>query len=712
MDRKPLDADTDHHSTNLSPNPQIGDILQARLSRRKALLGGISATTAVVFGGLGLSGCDNDDPTSDSAGPTPASPKLTFTPIAKSIADRVVLPAGYTASVLYALGDPIAAGVSAYANDGTDTDHDKRGGDHHDGMSYFGLSDDGKFAPSRSDRGLLCMNHENITQKFLHVGAPSVAPRNLAEVRKEMNAHGVGIIEVRKNATGTFELVQNSPFNRRITPFTEMELSGPLRGSRFAVTKFSPTGTTTRGTLNNCAQGYTPWGTYLTCEENWNGYFRRASTDAANRSAADNASMARYSVTSTTGSYSWSSIAEADESIKRLDITIDPTKTAAQDYRNEANTYGWIVEIDPFDPASKPRKRSALGRFGHEGCWPGPIKAGQPVVFYMGDDRQNDYIYKFVSNKNYDPADKGLAAGDKYMDDGVLYVARFNANGSGEWIALVHGSNGLNEDNALYPFTSQAAVVVNTRLAADSVGATKMDRPEWAAVNPLNGEVYLTLTNNSSRTVTDAANPRRYNAAGTPGTGSNVNGHIIRWREDSNDATATTFKWDVYLFGSRAAYTDAAVNASNLTDVNDFSSPDGLWFDPRGVLWIQTDDGAYTDVTNCMMLAAVPGTVGDGGAKTLGTQATFVGKAATADTVRRFLVGPVDCEITGVDITPDGKTMFVNIQHPGDGTSLSNLTGATWPNPNRDALALGADGNRPRSATIVITRTDGGLIGV
>ncbi|HSW14606.1 MAG TPA: PhoX family phosphatase [Solimonas sp.] len=711
------DQEEDTVIANNSQNPHFAEVLQARLSRRQALLGGLSATTAAVFGGLGLSGCDSNDDndTTVTPPPGPVAPKLNFSAVDKALFDHVGLPAGYTATVLYALGDPIKDAIAAYKNDGTDTDHDQRAGDHHDGMSYFGLGDDGKWAPSRSDRGLLCMNHENITQKFLHAAAPSAAPRNLAEVRKEMNCHGVSVVEVKKDGAGKFAVVQDSDFNRRITPFTEMEIRGPVRGSKFVVTRFSTTGQKTRGTINNCANGYTPWGTYLTAEENWNGYFRRNPAETG-RSDADKASLARYGVSATTatGNYLWTSIAEDEDAIKRLDISSDAARTAAQDYRNEVNTYGWIVEIDPFNPTAAPRKRTALGRFGHEGCWPAKPVAGRPVVFYMGDDRGGDYIYKFVSAKNFDPADRGLAAGDKYMDEGTLYVAVFNSDGSGGWKALVHGSNGLTEDAALYPFTSQAAVLVNTRLAADHVGATPMDRPEWAAVNPFNGEVYLTLTNNSGRTITDAANPRRYNADGTPSTtsGSNVNGHVIRWREDGDEPAATSFKWDVYLFGARALYANEAVNASALTDANDFSSPDGLWFDPRGVLWIQTDDGAYTDVTNCMMLAAVPGKVGDGSAKTLNGQATFVGKAASDTDIRRFLVGPKDCEITGVDITPDGKTMFVNIQHPGDGGSITDTTGRSWPNASRNALDNGETGKRPRSATVCITRTDGGVIGL
>jgi secreted PhoX family phosphatase len=386
-----------------------------------------------------------------------------------------------------------------------------------------------------------------------------------------------------------------------------------------------------------------------------------------------------------------------------------------------------VVEIDPFDPASVPRKRTALGRFAHEGAWPARIEAGKPLVWYSGDDSRNEYIYKFVSAAVWDPADaeRGLAAGDKYLDRGKLYVAKFNTDGTGRWLELSFGVGPLTPGERSYPFASEADVVINTRLAADAVGATKMDRPEWGAVDPVNGAVYMTLTNNTAQmrplTGVDGANPRHYNDPRTNGTAQrgNPNGHIIRWMEANNDPAATTFKWDIFLFGARAGADPQNVNLSLLTADNDFSSPDGLWFSPASsVCWIQTDDGAYTDVTNCMLLAALPGTVGDGGPapRTItNTDAsgatrqvqTYVG-APIGDRLRRFLVGPKQCEITGLAETPDGKSLFVNIQHPGEDTppaSLSNPAayGSHWPD----------GGNaRPRSATIVITKDDSGVIGI
>ncbi|GAB3542476.1 PhoX family phosphatase [Noviherbaspirillum agri] len=738
MTKHELLVDAEDVGTNDSNNPSFDSVLRARLSRRSILKGtfGVAATT---FFGAGLAACGGSG--SDSASPSPSvggetadlpkTLKLNFNAVAKSLADALIVPAGYTATVLYRLGDPIAASVAAYKNDGTDTaaSFAQRAGDHHDGMHYFGLGSDGKFSASSSDRGLLCMNHEAITPAYLHPNGPTIDTATMTrtvadEVIKEMNAHGVSVVEVNRSGNA-FSYKKDSAFNRRITTFTEMILSGPVAKTPYMITAYSTDGSKTRGTINNCGNGYTPWGTYLTTEENWAGYFRRIkATDDPQRSAKERASFARYGVAGN-GRELWATVTAADPadtSFSRWNaMKTGASADGSDDFRNVANTYGWIVEIDPFDPSSTPKKRTALGRFAHEGAWPGPVVPGKPLVWYMGCDSRNEYIYKYVSNAPWDPADanKGMAAGDKYLDDGKLYVAKFNADGSGEWVELKFGSNNITAAYAPYAFADQADVLVNTRLAADAAGATKMDRPEWGAVNPANGEVYMTLTNSnaSNRTLasTDAANPRFYNdPKGATAQKGNPNGHIIRWAEDNADVTATGFKWDVFLFGARSTADATNVNVSNLTAANDFSSPDGLWFARSGLLWIQTDDGAYTDATNCMMLAAVPGKVGDGGKRTItnvdgaSTKAvdTYVGAAPGETNLRRFLVGPKECEITGLAETPDGKVLFVNIQHPGEDTTpdFADPTsfGSHWP-----------DGGtaRPRSATVVITKDDGGLIG-
>lgn len=670
---------------------------------------------------------------------------LGFTAVAKSKADVVAVPAGYSVTILYRTGDPINGATAAYVNDGSDTDFAHRAGDHHDGMSYFGLAATGSAPGSSSTRGVLVMNHENINQAYLHpAGATSSGGvRPEGEALKEIECHGISVIEVAATG-GTWAYVSTSSLNRRITPMTEMAFHGPVKGHALLKTAYSPDGDKGRGTINNCANGTMPWHTYLTNEENWAGYFRRSTGDAATRTAAgtakENVSLSRYGVREgASGNYGWATVTAADASstiYRRWNVTADASAPAdgTGDFRHEALQYGWVVEIDPFDPASTPRKRTALGRMNHEGCQNGRMVAGVKPAFYMGDDATNEYIYKFISNTAWSAGDADatdrLAIGDKYLDAGTLYVARFNADGSGEWLPLVFGQNGLDAGNQYYPFADQGDVLINARLAGDSLGATRMDRPEWTAVNPTTGEMYCTLTNNSSRTPvgganpTDTANPRAYTDPKTTGgqTNGNANGHIIRLRETGDTTEATSFTWDVYAFGSGSDLDATNINLSGLDDTNDFSSPDGLWFGlPSNVtgqgaplMWLQTDDSAYGDITNCMMLAGIPGKVGDGATKMIantigsvtGSQTARVGKAP-GGTLRRFLVGPKECEITGIHSTPDGKVLFVNIQHPGENGNPSNIT-SHW--PASQAGDGGAD--RPRSATIVITKDDGGVVGI
>ncbi|MDC7676296.1 PhoX family protein [Asticcacaulis machinosus] len=696
----------------------------------------VTAATPLVFSFTGKNAAGF--PSSANATVTVSPAVLGFTAVARNKNDIVTVPEGYTVSVLYRLGDPILSGVSAYANDGSDTNFAGRAGDHHDGMAYFGLAATGTARDDNSStRGLLVMNHENITAPYLHVnGVTAGSTRLESEAVKEIECHGVAVVEVTRAANGGWSYVQGGALNRRITPNTPMTLHGPVRGDDQVKTVYSTAGTAGRGTINNCANGVNAWGTYLTCEENWAGYFRRAAGDNANRSAKQVTALNRYGMSQgAAGANNWASVTAANAAdqanFSKWNVTVDTTKAAdgTGDYRNEANQYGWVVEIDPYNASATPRKRTALGRMGHEGAWPANFVAGRKPVFYMGDDSRGEYFYKFVSATPWSAADATatdrLAIGDKYLDNGTLYVARFDATGQGVWLPLVFGTGVLTAANPTYAFANQADVLINTRLAADVLGATKMDRPEWAAVNPANGEVYLTLTNNnaSNRPLagTNAANPRHYNdPVGATNNFGNPNGHIIRLKEAANNPEATTFQWDIYLFGAGADLDATNINISGLDATNDFSSPDGLWFSRPSnaaglvnpLLWLQTDDGAYTDVTNNQMLAAMPGTVGDGAARTItntgtggatATQATFVGKAPGMQ-LRRFLVGPKECEITGIDSTPDGRTLFVNIQHPGENGSPATPT-SNWP-----ASQAGTAAGRPRSATVVITKNDGGVV--
>jgi secreted PhoX family phosphatase len=745
---RPIDLPPrDDADLNTSGNPSFNGVLDARLSRRAVLRGGMGTAATAVLGSWGLAACGGSDDPAPAPAPAPTTiGALSFSAVAKSLADTVVVPTGYTATPIYALGDPLTAATPAYKNDGTDTDFDNRAGDHHDGMEYFGLNAAGTARdPKGSTRGLLAINHEatsnrDVRSYYLHANGGTVNPRPKAEADKEVAVHGVSIVEVRKTGS-TWAYVPDSAYNRRITPLTPVQLSGPGRGNALMKTLYSADGTATRGTLNNCGTGYTPWGTDLTGEENWSGYFTRGAADNAARGNDKSVvSLNRYGRAQGAASrHGWETAGSEDQyarwNIGKLGASTDGT----DDYRNELNGFGFIVEIDPYDKSAAVKKRTALGRFAHESAAFGKVVAAKPLAVYMGDDSRGEYIYKFVSTATWDAADATaadrIATGDKYLDAGKLYVARFNADGTGNWIELAI-TNPLIAGYATYAFADQADVLVNARLAADAVGATKMDRPEWCAVHPSTGEIYYTLTNNSNRKVEpaagqfglDAANPRAYSdsfagaAAGAPG---NINGHIIRMAETGGEGAATTFAWDVYLFGAQSDADAGKVNLSSLTADQDFSSPDGLWFSrTTGLCWIQTDDGAYTDTSNCMMLIGVPGTVGDGAKTTLSytkadattlTIDTYVGKKPTAATLRRFLVGPVDCELTGCTETPDGKTVFANIQHPGEVlAAVADIADPSkYPShwPGNAGYGAGGATARPRSATLAITKNDGGLIG-
>jgi hypothetical protein len=721
--------DFNDEDSNLSANPHFEAIVQQRLSRRSLLRGGAAAS--VALGGVALSGCAT---TGTVGGPQDPITTLGFTSVPHSLADTVQVPAGYRAQVVYALGDPILPGAAAFRNDGTDTDFDKRAGDHHDGMEWFGLDASSQASDTFSSRGLIAMNHEATTDEklssfFIHAdGGSSSLPRRAAEVDKELMIHGLSVVEFEASAAG-WAYKKESRFNRRVTTMTPVEIHGPARGSAHLVTKYSPDGTRSRGTLNNCGTGKTPWGSFVSGEENWYGYFTRDAKDDERRGKKDASvtGLERYGRKAGAASrHGWES-AGAQDMYARWNNSASGA-SARDDYRNEMNCFGYVVEIDPYDGTQSPRKRTAMGRMAHESASFAKAVAGQPIVAYMGDDARGEYIYKFVSSATWDPRDakpaNRLAAGDKYLDKGTLYAARFKEDGTGEWIELSMN----NPYVAAYPdfeFKTDADVAIFSRLAADAVNATRMDRPEWSAVNPRNGEAYFTLTNNSNREVdgamgVDAANPRVYSdMKGSKKSSGNVNGHIVRLAEDRpQDAK---FRWDIYLFGSESGADKGMINLSNLNDTNDLSSPDGLAFSPStGICWIQTDDSAYTDVTNCMLLAAVPGQVGDGSKKSLAYKRddgsekridTFVGKAPSAATFKRFLVGPSGCEITGLCESPDGRAMFINIQHPGENTKMADVNNpakfeSQWPNN----AGYGA-GKRPRSATIVITKIDGGRIG-
>lgn len=651
MNSQTVALDSEDLPTNLSSNPEFQTVVVSAVSRRGFLRSGTGLTAAMFLGlGGGLAGCA-------TSGGNSGKPLMGFKAIPISTADTVQVAPGYSANVLAPWGTPLVDGASAFKGDGSEDAAAQalQVGDNHDGIHFFPI--DGK-----SHEGLLVMNHEYCTVDektgvytwlFGSKGADAQKKWNKDHVHKSMNAHGVSVIHIQKNAKGLWDIVKGSVYNRRITAFSAMEMTGPAAGDALLQTRGDASGRRAQGTFNNCGNGFTPWGTYLACEENFNNYFGN-STGEDRRNAAQK----RYGISAKASLFQW----EKHEA--RFDYVKEP---------NESNRFGWIVEIDPFNPGSIPQKRTALGRFKHENAAFALTKDGRPVV-YMGDDQANDYIYKFVSKHKYVPGGKT----SHLLNEGDLYVARFDAGkatgdfaGTGEWLLLDKQRNGKLHADA--QFANQAAVLVHARMAGDVVGATKMDRPEWVSVHPKTGEVYVTLTNNTSRTVADEANPRP----------KNVYGQIVRWREAGGDAAATQFEWDIFvLAGNPMVHTDRKnlmSGSANITADNTFNSPDGLAFDAEGRLWIQTDGkysnkGDYAGQGNNQMLCADPVT----------------------QEIRRFFVGPKECEVTGITFTPDYKTMFVNIQHPGeDGDSH-------WP----------AGGNSiPRSATVVITKDDGGVIG-
>ena len=653
----------DELPSNTSANPCIADIAQARLSRRAALAGGLGA--AIVFMG---------DASAQAPRTVTTQPTIGFKPVPIAVEDRVVVPDGYTARFLVPAGTPITGTMPAWRLDNSAAEQAMQIGAHHDGMTFFPID-----ASSRD--GLLAINHEYIEPRFLHAAAQGKemtgeqmplrdGTRPADEVLKEINAHGVSIVRVARGTEGRWDVVAD-PRNRRITAATPMAIAGPARGHALLRTRYSLNGTQARGTLNNCANGVTPWGTYLTCEENWAGYFRN--TDRADGKPALPREQARYGVPTGGSRYNWDQAAGGADAFIRFNASATGAD-ATQDYRNEPNGFGWVVEIDPANPDSVPVKRTALGRFAHEGVVFAPVQDGRPLVAYAGDDSQFEYVYKFVSTRPYSAA----TASGALLDDGTLYVARFNADGSGDWLPLRHGHGPL---TAAGGFADQGEVLVNTRLAADALGATKMDRPEWGAVDPRDGRVYFTLTNNARRTdaQVDGPNPRARNEFG----------QIVRWREAGDDHAATRFAWDLFLLAGPADNSRAA-GAGPLGADSILACPDGLWFDPDGRLWIQTDIGE--------------GQMLRGALAPFGNNAMLCANPATGE-IRRFLTGSIGQEITGIAMTPDQRTMFINIQHPGATTSAPDFAAgrpnSRWPD----------GGAVPRSATVVITRDDGGIIG-
>jgi len=610
-----------------SPRPEDTEfdaVVQKALSRR-GFMGGVLALGSVATLGATL-------PSASRA----ATSRFAFEAVAASTEDSITVPAGYKADIVVRWGDPMWSGAPEFDDStrGTAAAQARAFGDNIDGMEIF----------HHQGHILITVNNEYTNRSIIWGNRPDAKPETDDDIEKGMMAHGVSVIELAHGDSG-WAMVKNSPFNRRITPRTEMEITGPARGHALLQTAADPEGATAIGTWNNCGSGQTPWGTYLACEENFNGYF--SATDKDHKVSAE---LKRYGVSSKDWGYGWANIDD------RFNVEHNP---------NEPNRAGYVVEIDPRDPTSTPKKRTALGRFKHENaeC---VINQDGRLVIYMGDDERGEFLYRYVSDGVFSP---GVDT-DDLMENGTLYAAKFHDSGAGEWLALTPETTGM----------SAAEICIHTRIAASSVGATTMDRPEWVAANPTKAEVYCALTNNKNRSI-------KPNAGGdlTPATGPNPRaennyGQIVRWRPNGSDHTATGFAWDLYvLAGNPTVHDDAYAGSKNIMPDNMFNSPDGLVFDSTGLLWIQTD-GNYSNAE---------GFAGQGNNQML------AGDPVTGE-IRRFLVGPSECEVTGLCWSPDRRTMFVGIQHPGERGN------SHWPAGGTSV---------PRSAVIAVSREDGGLVG-
>ena len=584
------------------------------VSRRNVLMGG-AALGSVAF-------VEAVVPRSSAAG-------VDFQPVAANSDDTITLPQGLTWHPVVSWGDPLWSAGPSFdpVSRGTAESQGLAFGDNNDGMSCFSVA----------GRTVLAVNNEYTNGKIIWGNRASGRYENADDVRKGMNAHGVSVMEIRRDAD-RWQVVKDSPLNRRITPMTPMEITGPARGHDLMKTSEDPEGVLARGTFNNCGNGRTPWGTYLTCEENIQSYFH----SPFNPEWTPNPAQKRYGFKASNDRYGWATIDT------RFDLAIE---------NNEMNRCGYIVEIDPAQPSAYPRKHTAMGRFKHENCEMVLASDGR-VVAYMGDDEQGEHLYKFVSKDAYR---KGMDNPSSLLESGTLHVARFDETGKGTWLPLTPQTTGMDE----------AEIVINTRLAAMAVGATTMDRPEWVAANPTKVEAYCALTNNKHRgnkanQPVNAVNPRI----------NNKYGQIVRWVPAKKDHANSDFDWDLFVMaGNPVVASGLNAGSRNVTPDNMFNSPDGIAFDSKGSLWIQTD-GNYSD---------------KGDFAGMGNNQMLLADTASR-AIRRFMVGPKECEVTGIAWSPDRKTMFVGIQHPGE--------------RNPDTCHFPVGGNSvPRSSVIAIEKT-------
>ena len=605
---------------------EFDNIVETAISRRGFMNVVAYGTGAFLLGAKGLI------PTSALA-----ADDFSFEQIPANSLDTVTVPPGYNWHVVAKWGDPMSRSGIPFdqITRGTGESQENSIGDNFDGMALFNVN----------GRNLFVVNNEYTNRDIIYGNRASKLPETDDDVRKGKAAHGITIVELRRvNRKWTIDL--DSEFNRRITADSPMELTGPASGHALLKTAADPTGTASLGTWNNCGNGRTPWGTYLACEENFNGYF-----SSSNSEFQLTPEFERYGIGHEDWGYGWG---KTDE---RFDISKHP---------NEPNRAGYIVEIDPTNLTAKPKKRTALGRFKHENAEVVIADNGK-IVVYMGDDERGEFLYRYVSNQPY------IEGSDtsSLLDDGKLYVAKFSDDQTGEWMELSPATTGM---------SSQAEICVHTRIAASALGATTMDRPEWVTAHPTKSEVYCALTNNKNRGIKPNAGGDPTPVGGPNPREANNYGQIVRWMPFGGDHTASGFNWNLFvLAGNPTVYADERKGSRNINAGNMFNSPDGLGFDSKGFLWIQTD-GNYSNDDNF---------------EGMGNNQMLVGNTDSGE-IRRFLVGPKECEITGITWSTDRKTLFVGVQHPGeDGNSHFPDGGTTV----------------PRSAVIAISHDDGNEIG-
>lgn len=629
--QKPDELSFDDFDEQRNPGPEqceIDAVIERAMSRRSFLGSGLALGTAIASGATFKAGRDTN---------ANADTLLQFKPVAANSLDTVTIPEGFNWHVVCKWGEPLWSDAIPFDHTtrGSGASQERAMGDNNDGMHLF----------AQDGRMVLAVNNEYVNRRIIYANRDSKKPENADDVRKAKAGHGITIAEMQFK-DGRWSIIKNASLNRRITADSPMHLSGPAAGHDLLKTAADPTGTKSLGTWNNCANGHTPWGTYLTCEENFNGYF--SSSDEAVQPTSE---MKRYGIGQKDWGYGWG----------KFDDRFDFAKTP-----NECNRAGYVVEIDPFDPSSTPKKRTALGRFKHENAELVIADNGH-VVVYMGDDERGEFLYRFVSRDKYSKTGNNT----DLLDHGTLYVAQFDDKLKGRWLALTPETTGM---------ASQAEICVHTRQAASKVGATTMDRPEWVAAHPKRAEVYCSLTNNKNR----GRKPNRGGDA-TPVGGPNPRaknkyGQIVRWRPTNDDHTADTFEWDLFVVaGNPVVHDDDRKGSANVTPQNMFNSPDGLAFDNTGNLWIMTD-GKYSN---------------KGDFAGMGNNQLLIGNPDSGE-IRRFMVGPKECEITGLTWSQDRKTVFIGIQHPGE--------------KGDSHFPEGGD-SAPRSSIIAIARDDGGIMG-